>query len=119
MSLRWSGLVLKDLFEVGWDLHLFRQWGSGASVVTGRDPTDEGCWAGQHSAKSLSDDFAGVSVDDSSPQHCQVTADVRDRVGLGEDVGSFEVAPALGDVSLGEAATGVGSFGPIGDPPGG
>ena len=46
-----------------------------------------------------------------------MTANVRDRVGLREDVGSFDVAPTLGDVFLGEGATGIGSFGSVGGAP--
>jgi hypothetical protein len=111
--------ALKDQFEAGRDRHLLRQRGSGTSVVPGRDATDEGCWTGQHRAKGLPDDFAGVAVDESSAQHRHVTANMRHCVGLGEDVGSFEVAPALGDVSSGEGATGVGSFGPVCETPGG
>jgi hypothetical protein len=112
-------LSRKEPFEVGRDRLLFRQWGSGASIVPGRDATDDGRGSGQRRAQGLSDNFAGVSVDDSTSQHCQVTADVSNRVGLGKDVGSFEVAPAIDDVASGEAASSVGAFGPVRDPSGG
>ncbi len=61
--------------------------------------------------------FPRVTFDEGTAQHRDVTPDVRDRIGLGEHVGPFEMAPPCGSIVLGEGAAGTIAFGPVGRTP--